>query len=206
MAQLHRPRRPGASIFFSVCLDAPGQTLLTDHIMQLRSSVRAVRGLWPFEINAWVVLPDHLHAIWTLPEGDSDYALRWASIKARFSRGLAAPALTGTQQARREKGIWQRRFWEHHLRGADDLAAHQRLCWADPVRHGLVRHPRDWPYSSYHRDADRGVPVDQWRGPLPGFPTGDPDRTTSDRTRVGTTLAAAMPHPTPRGLGVSDHP
>ncbi|WP_210115077.1 REP-associated tyrosine transposase [Roseovarius aestuariivivens] len=169
MAQYIRPRRPGATIFFTLCLQEAESTLLIDEITRLRQAVRTVREVQPFRIDSWVVLPDHLHAIWTLPDGDCDYAARWAAIKARFSRGLPGGVETPRLVARREKGIWQRRFWEHHIRDAADLAQHRTYCWTDPVRHGLVRQPRDWRYSSYHRDALGQEPVVD----LPRVPTGE---------------------------------
>jgi len=121
-----------------------------------------------------VVLPDHLDCVWTLPAGDADFSTRWAAIKARFSHAVrecgragfspptppAPPRVwTGrnggvTRALRPEKGvagIWQRRFWEHHIRDAADHAAHVRYCWINPMKHGLVLRARDWPHSSLHR-------------------------------------------------------
>lgn len=118
--------------------------------------MRATRAERPFGIVAWVVLPDHLHCIWQLPQGDTDYATRWGAIKARFSQGLAPGPLRRSHVARREKGIWQRRFWEHHIRDQADFNAHVRYCWMNPVKHGLVERPEDWRWSSVHRDIRAG--------------------------------------------------
>ncbi|GAB1381295.1 REP-associated tyrosine transposase [Pararhodobacter aggregans] len=106
----------------------------------------------PFGIDAWVVLPDHRHCVWALPEGDADFATRWSVIKARFSRAMPPVARRASQERRREHGVWQRRFWEHHIRDEQDWGNHNRYCWFNPVKHGFIEHPRDWPYSSWHRD------------------------------------------------------
>ena len=156
MSQYRRPRRPGALIFFTAALARRGSDLLVGEIDRLREAVRITRAERPFGIEAWVVLPDHLHCIWTLPEGDADYATRWRLIKSRFSRGMPPGRLRESHVARQERGIWQRRFWEHHIRDDDDFAAHMRYCWWNPVKHGLVERPEDWPYSSYLRDRAMG--------------------------------------------------
>ena len=151
-----RPRVCGATIFFTVSLAEPGSDLLVREVARLRESVRATRVARPFAIDAWVVLPDHLHCVWTLPEGDADFSTRWGAIKGRFSRGLRAGRMRSSHEARREKAVWQRRFWEHHIRGETDFVAHVRYCWENPVKHGFVERPEDWPYSSVHRDIRMG--------------------------------------------------
>lgn len=152
MSSYLRPEPFGSPIFFTVALNERGSNLLVGEVERLRIAVRQTLTERPFRIDAWVVLPDHLHAIWTLPEGDRDYSIRWGAIKARFSRGLPAGRRRGSHLLRREKAIWQRRFWEHHLRDDADFRAHLSYCWMSPVRHGLVTRPEDWPYSSIHRD------------------------------------------------------
>ena len=152
MSHYIRHRAPGASIFFTVALQERGARLLVDHVAQLREAVALTKAERPFQIEAWVVLPDHLHSVWTLPEGDDDYSTRWRLIKARFSRCLPMGRVRPSHIARQERGIWQRRFWEHHIRDAADMAAHVGYCWHNPVKHGLVERPEDWPYSSVHRD------------------------------------------------------
>jgi putative transposase len=151
-----RPKIAGVPVFFTVALAERGSRLLIDKIGPLREAVAAVRAERPFGVAAWVVLPDHMHAVWTLPEGDADYAVRWRLIKARFSRGLPKGPLRRSHEARQERGIWQRRFWEHHIRDDADYAAHVRYCWFNPVKHGFVERPEDWPYSSVHRDIREG--------------------------------------------------
>ncbi len=150
MPRYLRPRLPGLPIFFTIMLAQRGGTFLTDHVGLLRVAVAQTRAERPFGIAAWVVLPDHLHCIWTLPEGDADYSTRWRLIKARFSRGLPVGALRASHVRRQERGIWQRRFWEHHIRDDADMVAHLRYCWWNPVKHGFVTRPEDWPYSSRH--------------------------------------------------------
>ena len=177
MSRYFRPKIPGATLFFTVCLIERGSDLLVRHIDLLRDAARRTKADKPFDIDAWVVLPDHMHCIWTLPEGDADYSNRMGMLKARFTRELGrsghAPtrvrnsvgAIGGRQRGvtmggvgagpdlhKDESPVWQKRFWEHHIRNADDYAAHLRYCWTNPVRHGLVEKPEDWPWSSYHRD------------------------------------------------------
>ena len=117
---------PGGTFFFTVNLleRYPNDSLIR-HIESLRESTRSVRVKYPFEIDAWVVLPDHMHCIWTLPPGDTDYTLRWRLIKAAFSKTLPRiERRSKVRIARGERGIWQRRFWEHTLRDERDYVAH----------------------------------------------------------------------------------
>ena len=143
----------GASWFFTVNLRDRKRRLPVEHIDALRVAVRETRRRFPFEIDAMVVLPDHLHAIWTLPEGDCDFPVRWRLIKIRFSQAIPKGEwLSGSRRLRGERGIWQRRYWEHLIRSERDLAHHIDCCWFNPVKHGLVASVEDWPYSSFHRD------------------------------------------------------
>ena len=117
----------------------------------------------PFEVNAIVVLPDHLHAIWTLPDGDGDYALRWRLIKTTFSR--AQPQLerrSDSRKAKHERGIWQRRYWEHRIRDERDMSAHVDYVHINPLKHGHVSRVRDWPWSSFHSHVRAGVLPADW--------------------------------------------
>jgi putative transposase len=119
----------------------------------------------PFEIAATVVLPDHLHAIWTLPEGDADFALRWRLIKSAFSRELPDDERISASRARKaERGIWQRRYWEHTLRDENDFARHFDYIHFNPVKHGHVGRVTDWPYSTFHRMVQLGVYPEDWGG------------------------------------------
>lgn len=153
------------SFFFTVNLEDRRQSLLTDNIALLRSAFRYARVRHPFTIDAIVVLPDHLHAVWTMPEGDADYALRWRLIKSSFSRVLPHGETVSTSRAAKgERGIWQRRYWEHTLRDEDDYARHVDYIHFNPVKHGHVRRVRDWPYSSFHRMVRLGVYPEDWAG------------------------------------------
>jgi len=142
----------GGTYFFALTLADRSATTLVDEIDLLRSVYVSVTREHPIACDAMVILPDHIHAVWTLPPGDADFSVRWKKIKARFSRHCRA---TGTPSpskvARGEKGIWQRRFWEHAIRDADDFQAHMDYCRWNPVKHGLVKSPEDWPYSSFRR-------------------------------------------------------
>lgn len=110
-----------------------------------------------------VVLPDHLHAIWRLPENDTDYPTRWSLIKAGFSRRLAKSESIGASRLRkRERGIWQRRYWEHQIRDDDDLDRHVAYVHFNPVKHGYVERAIDWPYSSIHRYVGEGAVSETW--------------------------------------------
>lgn len=160
-----RPSFPGASVFFTVALADRRSPLLLDEIDRLRTSVRQSMVERPFRIDAWVVLPDHLHAVWTLPEGDADYSTRWKSIKTLFTKSVGhAGRPSASRIAKGESGIWQRRFWEHHIRDERDFVAHLRYCWWNPVKHGLVERAVDWPYSSIHRDIRMGCVDPEWAG------------------------------------------
>jgi putative transposase len=165
MPNYRRAFVPGGCWFFTVNLLERRRTLLVDRIDLLRESVAETRRKYPFEIDAFVVLPDHLHAIWTLPPGDADFSTRWRLIKTRFAKALPKlERLSDVRTERRERGIWQRRFWEHMIRNESDYARHVEYCYINPVKHGLVSRVRDWPHSSFHRDVERGIfPLD-WAG------------------------------------------
>jgi putative transposase len=157
MPEYRRLLVPGSCYFFTVNLADRSSDRLTREIAVLRSAVASVRARRAFGIDAWVVLPEHLHAVWTLPEGDYDYSTRWASIKRLFSWQLpGGEARSRSRVAKRERGIWQRRFWEHMIRDEADFRNHVDYVHFNPVRHGLVSHPGLWPYSSFHRAVARG--------------------------------------------------
>jgi putative transposase len=156
---------PGGSFFFTVNLAERRLSVLTDHIEVLRAAFRATRLRHSFTIDAIVVLPDHLHTVWTLPENDSDFAMRWRLIKSGFSRGIARnERISSSRAAKGERGIWQRRYWEHTIRDESDFARHVDYVHINPVKHGLVKRVRDWAPSSFHRHVKLGnYPVD-WAG------------------------------------------
>ena len=152
MPNYRRDRTSGGTYFFTVALRDRASALLVDHIDDLRHAVRETRRRMPFEIVAWVVLPEHMHAVWKMPEGDIDYSVRWGMIKSRFSRRLSVAAgSSSSRQRRREASIWQRRFWEHRIRDEDDLRTHFDYVHFNPVKHGHCQRVGDWPYSTFHR-------------------------------------------------------
>lgn len=153
----------GAMYFFTVNLADRKSALLTEQIEVLRNALRKIRLSHPFEILAMVVMPDHLHAIWELPQGDADFPLRWSLIKAAFSREMPKTELIDqSRKSKRERGIWQRRYWEHQIRDDQDLQQHVDYIHFNPVKHGYVMKASDWPYSSIHREIDRGNVTEDW--------------------------------------------
>lgn len=154
----------GGSYFFTVNLLDRRRSLLVEHIELLRAAFRTVRNDHPFHIDAIVVLPDHLHCIWTLPQGDIDFSMRWRLIKGEFTRGLPRrdEPRSASRTQRRERGIWQRRFWEHVIRNDRDYARHVDYIHFNPVKHGLAARPIDWPHSSIHDFVLRGILTADW--------------------------------------------
>ena len=168
MSNYRRNRVEGGSYFFTVNLRDRRSDLLVTAIDALRSAVRAARARHPFGIGAWVVLPDHMHCLWTLPPGDDDFPLRWRMIKAAFSHGVPREEDRRASLIRkREAGIWQRRYWEHTIRDDQDYAAHMDYIHFNPVKHDLVANAGDWPYSSFARCVAQGMYPVRWapRGP-----------------------------------------
>jgi putative transposase len=165
MPYYRRARIEGGTFFFTVVLADRSGDLLVRHVDRLRRVYRAVEQRHPFETIAICVLPDHIHAVWSLPEGDADFPLRWNLIKSGFSRGLARAATrSASNRARRETGLWQRRYWEHAIRDEADLARHVDYIHFNPVKHGHVARVRDWPHSSFHRYVAEGVLPADWGG------------------------------------------
>jgi putative transposase len=168
VSNYRRSRVPGATFFFTVTLADRRASTLTDCIGALRSAYRIVGRSLPFETIAICVLPDHLHALWQLPPGDADYSVRWSWIKSSFSRSLSAsPQRSASKSAKRERGIWQRRFWEHEIRDENDLERHVEYIHYNPVKHGLVSRVAEWPYSSSHRYVRSGRLDADWGGVEP---------------------------------------
>ncbi len=165
MPNYRRNRLAGGTYLFTVTARNRSSDLLVRHVGDLRSAVAQVRKLRPFYNDAWVVLPDHMHCIWTLPEGDTDYSTRWRRIKDLFSKSLPITEHRSlVMQARHERGVWQRRFWEHTIRDDTDYAHHMDYVHFNPVKHGLVSHPAQWPYSTFHQAVRAGVYPADWTG------------------------------------------
>ena len=148
--------KTGAWYFFTVVTENR-RPLLIDHIGRLRDAFRLCQERYPFEIDAIVVLPDHVHALWKLPEGDDDFSTRWMVIKRKFSSGLHSFDVSDSKEKKREKGIWQRRFWEHCIRDDGDWRRHMGYIHYNPVKHGYVSRPEDWHYGSYTWAIRKGL-------------------------------------------------
>src|SRR3989304_7955797 len=153
MPDYRRTRHPGGIYFFTLTLlRRHNNDLLTRHIEELREAVRRVSRAHPFEIHGWVVLPDHLHCVVQLPEGDTDFTLRLRLIKAGFSKSLPRTEWRSAVRRRRgERGLWQRRFWEHLIKDETDYRAHMDYVHINPVKHGLVRRGGGWALFTLHR-------------------------------------------------------
>ena len=165
MPDYRRNRIPGATYFFTVNLLDRRSRLLVAQIDALREAVRHTRAKSPFQIDAWVVLPDRMHCLWTLPENDADFSGRWRAIKTRFAKSVPATEHRSKVNVRRgERGIWQRRFWEHTIRDDRDYAVHLDYIHFNPVKHGLVQCVVDWPFSSFHRCVANGLYPSSWLG------------------------------------------
>jgi putative transposase len=175
MPDYRRVWHPGGTYFFTVSLrQRHGNDLLTRHIDALRGIVRSMQTRHPFVIHAWVVLPEHIHCIIELPSDDADFALRWRLIKMEFSKSLpVTERRSKVRRKRGERGIWQRRYWEHLIRTDADYRAHMDYVHHNPVRHGLVTRVRDWPYSTFHRLVKQGVYPLDWAGGNDGSVDGD---------------------------------
>ena len=158
---------PGGCFFFTVNLAERKLSLLTEHVDLLRAAFRETHRRHPFAIEAIVILPDHLHTVWTLPEGDADFATRWQLIKSAFSRRLPSnERISQSRSAKGERGIWQRRYWEHTIRDEIDFTRHVDYVHINPVKHGLVVRVCDRATSSFHRHVELGNYPAAWAGDL----------------------------------------
>jgi putative transposase len=173
MVHYRRNFVPGGTYFFTVTLRDRSSQVLVENINLLRKSFRVIKQKHPFDIVASVVLPDHIHAIWTLPENDNEYPMRWQSIKARFTRELRKNGTNLNADSNREYGLWQRRYWEHTIRNSEDLRRHIDYIHYNPVKHGLVQQLKDWPYSSFHRYVQKGVLPMDWGSNIEILADGD---------------------------------
>lgn len=161
MSNYRRHYVQGGTWFFTVNLQNRRSDLLIRHIATLRTATQCVKRAKPFLINAWVILPEHMHCIWTLPENDTDYSGRWRDIKKTFTRALGM------------SGIWQQRFWEHTIRDENDLRRHRDYICINPLKHGYVTRVKDWPYSTFHRDVREGLYPEDWAGEVEDFDAGE---------------------------------
>ena len=166
MPNYRRAWHPGGTYFFTVnLLQRHNNDLLIRKIDTLRQTVKSVKQRHPFIIHAWVVLPNHLHCVIELPTGDTDFPLRWRLIKLEFSKQMPYMERRSEVRLKRgERGIWQRRFWEHLIRNEADYRAHIDYVHINPLKHGLVPRVRDWPYSTFHRLVKQGIYPHDWAG------------------------------------------
>jgi len=155
--QYRRADSKDASYLFTVNLANRKSTLLVDKINVLRQSIQTVKQRHPFQIDAMVVMPDHLHAVFTLPTNDNDYATRRMLVKAGFSRQIpTGEQINPSRESKRERGLWRRRYWEHLIRDDKDYNAHVNYIHYNPVKHDYVQQAVNWPHSSIHRFIKNG--------------------------------------------------
>ena len=168
MSDYRRVYQPGGSYFFTVVTHQRTKSLSDPNtIARLKSVFDKIRGKYPFTMQAFAILPDHVHCIWQRPTGDSDFSLRWRLIKSSFSAGLNHPV-----NQRGEREIWQRRFWEHLLRDEEDWRRHMDYIHYNPVKHGYVRSPGDWPHSSFRQAVQEGLYGAELGAVIPGTLSG----------------------------------
>ncbi len=164
--QYRRSRARGARFFFTVVTHERRRFLcLEPNVALMREALRYVIGRHPFLIDAFVLLPDHLHCIWTLPEDDNDFSTRWRLIKSYFSRKCANQfkvSRTANRQKKAEQAVWQHRFWEHQIRDDRDFISHVEYIHYNPVKHGLVKSPDAWTHSTFHRYVKQGIYHSGW--------------------------------------------
>jgi putative transposase len=173
MPEYRRANIPGAMYFFTVVTFQRRPFLTTDAARScLRESIRWVQEKHPFAVEGIVILPDHLHILWGLPEGDTDFPLRWRSIKSAFTKRYltqaAEPAAPSISRWRKqERGVWQRRYWEHLIRDEHDMRQHLDYIHFNPVKHGYTQRPGDWPWSSFQQYVKMGWYDLTWGDLLP---------------------------------------
>ncbi|MDD5389159.1 MAG: transposase [Gallionellaceae bacterium] len=159
---------PGGCFFFTVVTEQRRPLFASGASVEvLRAAFRSVRKRRPFEIDAIVVMPDHLHCIWTLPPEDADFATRWRLIKTWFTKHCDPALRAAPDQVRAKRGelgLWQHRYWEHAIRDEADFTRHVEYIHFNPVKHGHVAAPALWPYSSFHRYVEAGVYAPDWGG------------------------------------------
>jgi putative transposase len=161
--QYRRAKETGGTYFFTVNLAERHRTLLLEGLNILRTVLKTIKKDHPFQIDAIVVLPDHLHTIWTLPKGDNDFPKRWMLIKSGFSRCIRKDErISASRMKKGERGIWQRRNWEHCIKDDSDYEHHVNYIHYNPVKHGYVNNVVDWEYSSFHRYVADGLLPKNW--------------------------------------------
>ena len=169
MPNYRRSHAKGGTYFFTVVTYHRSPVFnRPEYINYLRGSIIEVRRKLPFNIDAWVLLPDHMHCIWTLPDQDRDYSRRWGLLKSGFSKRVkdlvSLEKISASRIKHHEASVWQRRFWEHQIRNEEDFNNHIDYIHYNPVKHGLVKRVQDWPYSTFHRYVKAGIYPADWCG------------------------------------------
>ncbi len=166
LSNYRRAKTEGGTFFFTI---VSYQIILCDEILRrkLRDAIKEVQNSKPFSIDAWVLLPDHLHCIWTLPRGDSDYSVSWVMIKRYVTKHCGKDfynneLMTQSKINRNESTIWQRRYWEHQIRDQEDYNKHVDYIHYNPVKHNLVNNVNDWQFSTFHRYVRDGIYREDW--------------------------------------------
>jgi putative transposase len=156
----------GGTYFFTInLLERKNNDLLVKQISALKDVIKTVKKAHPFIIHAWVILPEHMHCVIELPKGDNDFATRIRLIKSNFSKAIPkTERISEVRKARGERGIWQRRYWEHLIRDEADYQAHMDYVHINPVKHGLVKQVKDWPHSTFHHLVQQGIYPEDWGG------------------------------------------
>ena len=168
MPNYRRTYEPGGIFFFTLVTHRRRHLFSNSRAREcLRRAIAEEQAEYPFDLTAIVLLLDHLHCVWELPENDCDFSKRWGRIKSRFTRtwlphGGKEIQISQTRSNHRERGIWQKRFWEHRIRNEEDLMRHVNYIHFNPVKHGLVRCPHEWPYSSFARWVKQGFYKRDW--------------------------------------------
>ncbi len=168
MPNYRRAKTPGGTYFFTLVTYRRQQILCDEPIRQaLRQAIRNTRLHYPFSVDVWVLMPDHLHCLWTLPDGDDDFSTRWSLIKRRVSIACKehykqARWKTPSKEKHRESTLWQRRFWEHCIRDQRDFNHHADYMHYNPGKHGLCNQPVEWSFSTVHRYINVGKYPENW--------------------------------------------
>lgn len=175
MSEYIRSYTQGATYFFTLVSYNRRDIFCNEDFLQaFKNSIKQIQQQYHFEIIAWVQLPDHLHCIWKMPENDANYSMRWSQIKRLTTQAcpqyqLSLNELSHSKAKRHERGVWQRRFFEHQIKDEADLIKHMDYLHYNPIKHGLVTRVLDWPYSSFHRCVRQGFYAEDWSGGSIGF-------------------------------------
>ena len=162
MVSYRRNFVPGGTFFFTVALHNRKTSLLTDYLSLLKLAFQQVKNTHPFKTKAYVVLPEHMHLLWELPEDDFDFSIRLKKIKALFTKFLVSSGLRISKTKHDEYRLGQRRFWEHTIRNAEDYENHVNYIHYNPIKHGLVDNLTNWPHSSFHYYVEKGMLDKNW--------------------------------------------